>query len=52
MKYNLNYDYVPVKHPLVLLALTFSTGFIADKLHGENLLLFFLSPEVARANII
>lgn len=48
----MRYDFIPVKHPRVLLALTFNTGFIADKLHGENRLLFFLSPEVARANII
>lgn len=44
--------YVPVKHPLVLLALTFSTGLMADRLHGEKRLLFFLSPDVARANIM
>lgn len=43
---------LPVKHPLGDLALKLSTGFILFKLHGENWLLFFLSPDVALANIM
>lgn len=42
----------PVKHPLALRALVFRTGSIAFREHGENLLLFFLSPEVALANMM
>lgn len=42
----------PVKQPLGDLALKFSTGLILFRLHGENRLLFFLSPEVALANIM
>lgn len=41
-----------VKHPLALRALALRTGSMDFSEHGENLLLFFLSPEVARANII
>jgi hypothetical protein len=36
----------------VLLAFAFKTGLILLRLHGENLLLFLLSPDVARANIM
>lgn len=43
---------LPVKHPLVLRAFELRTGSIALNEHGENLLLFFLSPDVARANIM
>jgi hypothetical protein len=43
---------LPVKHPLELRAFAFKTGSIAFSEHGENLLLFRLSPDVARANII
>lgn len=43
---------LPVKQPLMLRAFEFSTGSIALNEHGENLLLFFLSPDVARANMI
>jgi hypothetical protein len=42
----------PVKQPLELLALVLRTGLILFRLHGENRLLFFLSPEVALANIM
>lgn len=44
--------FLPVKHPLLLRALEFKTGSMALSEHGENLLLFFLSPDVARANMI
>lgn len=44
--------FLPVKHPLLLRAFAFKTGSIAFSEHGENLLLFLLSPDVARANII
>lgn len=44
--------HLPVKHPLAERALKLSTGLMLFKLHGEKRLLFFLSPEVARANII
>lgn len=43
---------VPVKHPFGERALKFSTGLMLFKLHGEKWLLFFLSPEVARANMM
>lgn len=43
---------LPVKHPLELRAFAFKTGSIAFSEHGENLLLFRLSPDVARANIM
>ena len=43
---------LPVKQPLLLRAFAFKTGSIAFNEHGENLLLFRLSPEVARANIM
>lgn len=41
-----------VKHPLGLRAFEFNTGSMDFNEHAENLLLFFLSPDVARANII
>ena len=41
-----------VKQPLALLAFAFNTGSIAFKEHGENLLLFLLSPDVALANMM
>lgn len=41
-----------MKQPFELRAFAFKTGFMACKLQGENLLLFFLSPDVALANII
>lgn len=41
-----------MKHPLALRAFAFSTGSMALSEHGENLLLFRLSPDVARANMI
>jgi hypothetical protein len=41
-----------VKQPRLLRALAASTGLIASRLHGENLLLLRLSPEVARANMM
>lgn len=43
---------IPVKQPFTLRALVFRTAFILLRLQGENLLLFLLSPDVARANII
>jgi hypothetical protein len=47
-----SYFGLPVKHPLELRAFEFKTGSIAFSEHGENLLLFRLSPDVARANIM
>lgn len=44
--------HLPVKHPLLLRAFAFRTGSIALSEQGENLLLFFLSPDVALANIM
>lgn len=41
-----------MKQPLALRAFAFSTGSIAFNEHGENLLLFRLSPDVALANIM
>lgn len=41
-----------MKHPFCDLALKFRTGLMLFKLHGEKRLLFFLSPEVALANIM
>lgn len=46
------YMHKPVKQPLALRAFAFSTGSIALNEHDENLLLFRLSPDVARANIM
>lgn len=43
---------LPVKQPLALRAFAFNTGSIDFNEHGENRLLFFLSPDVALANII
>jgi hypothetical protein len=43
---------LPVKHPLLLRAFAFSTGSMALSEQGENLLLFRLSPDVARANMM
>lgn len=52
-KYNTSvYIILPVKQPLALRAFAFKTGSMAFSEHGENLLLFRLSPDVARANII
>lgn len=47
-----SFHHVPVKQPLGDRALKFNTGLILFKLHGEKWLLFFLSPEVARANMM
>ena len=47
-----DYHCVPVKHPLLPLALAWSTRFTDFKEHGLKFLLFILSPEVARANMM
>ena len=43
---------VPVKHPLLPRALAWSTRLTDFKEHGLKFLLFILSPEVARANMM
>ena len=44
--------YIPVKQPCSLRALALRTPLMLLRLQGENLLLFLLSPEVARANMM
>lgn len=48
----LNNLFLPVKQPFGERALKLSTGLILLILQGEKWLLFFLSPDVARANIM
>lgn len=43
---------VPVKQPWSLRALALSTPLMLLRLHGENLLLLRLSPDVALANMM
>lgn len=43
---------LPAKHPFAERALKLRTGLMLLRLHGEKWLLFFLSPDVALANMM
>ena len=48
----LKFKVIPLKHPFGPLALANSTGLMLFKEQGLKLRLFFLSPDVARANMM